>query len=248
MPGLFFSNQKKLKKHDWLRNKPIAHRGLHDGVIVYENTIEAFSRAISKHYPIELDVRLTRDNQVIVFHDASLDRWFDSKKKICNLRLNELKEYSNNYKYTIPTLKEVLLHVDGKVPVLIEVKDSDKVGILVKEIHKLIYRYKGELALQSFSYKILREIKSLNLNIPYGYLSSGKESKVKPIFFCMREYLKILLINPVFISYKHDKLEKWYSFALRKRYIVILWTIKSKNDALAVPSKADNFIFEGFGI
>ena len=57
-----------------LKNKIIAHRGVFDNEKVVENTLESFKKAIHYHYPIELDVQLTKDNYLVVFHDESLRR------------------------------------------------------------------------------------------------------------------------------------------------------------------------------
>ena len=58
---------------DWLYDKPVAHRGLWGEGIV-ENTMEAFIMAVENDFNIELDVQLTKDNQLVVFHDDGLLR------------------------------------------------------------------------------------------------------------------------------------------------------------------------------
>ncbi|MBV9286237.1 MAG: glycerophosphodiester phosphodiesterase, partial [Hyphomicrobiales bacterium] len=65
---------------DWLIARPIAHRGLHDvdqGVI--ENTLAAAEAAIAHGFAIECDVQLSRDRELFVFHDFTLDRLTDTK-------------------------------------------------------------------------------------------------------------------------------------------------------------------------
>ena len=54
---------------NFLKTNLISHRGIHDNIKVYENTLESFKLAIKKKYTIELDIHLTKDNQIIVFHD-----------------------------------------------------------------------------------------------------------------------------------------------------------------------------------
>lgn len=78
----------------------IAHRGIHDKYI--ENTLKSFLECIKRGYLIELDIRLTKDNYLVVFHDISLKRLFNKNKNINDLTLNELREYK-----LIPTLEEV---------------------------------------------------------------------------------------------------------------------------------------------
>ena len=60
---------------DWLLHHPIAHRGLHDVAhAIAENSLPAFWAATRAGYPVELDVRLLADGEVVVFHDRELDR------------------------------------------------------------------------------------------------------------------------------------------------------------------------------
>ena len=106
-----------MRKEEFLLNAIIAHRGIHYKYL--ENTIPSFLEAINKKCIIELDVRLTKDNQVIVFHDQSLKRIFGINRDIKDLTIEEIKKY--NY---IPTLEEVLNLVNNRVPIIIEVKHS----------------------------------------------------------------------------------------------------------------------------
>ena len=92
----------------WLVEYPIAHRGLHTDEMP-ENSLGAFQNAIDNGYPIELDVHLTCDGTVVVFHDDSLARVTNKDGYVKNLTKDTLKDYSLfGTKYTIPTFKEVL--------------------------------------------------------------------------------------------------------------------------------------------
>ena len=128
----------------------IAHRGIHDNIKVFENTIESFKLAIKKKYIIELDIHKTVDNQIVVFHDYDTKRLLDNDLIIEN---STYKELSNLKKFHIPTLAEVLKLVDGKVPLLIELKQRNKVGKLESLTMELLNNYNGEYAIQSFNYK-----------------------------------------------------------------------------------------------
>ena len=107
----------------WIVNKYIAHRGLHNKNCA-ENSISAFKNAISKNYPIELDVQQIGDGTVIVFHDDTLQRMTGKDGYVKNITsVDSLKEYKlGGTKDTIPTFKEVLEVVNGQVPILIEIK------------------------------------------------------------------------------------------------------------------------------
>ena len=107
----------------FLSTKPISHRGVHDNDKVPENSIEAFKLAIKKGYIIELDVHLLKDNEIVVFHDDNLLRMTGVNKKIKNTTYKELQELKLlDTRYKIPKLIDVLNLVDGKVPLLIELK------------------------------------------------------------------------------------------------------------------------------
>ena len=147
----------------------IAHRGIHDNIKIYENTIEAFKLAIEKNYIIEIDIHKTVDNKIVVFHDYNTQRLFDVNLKIENTTYKELKKLK---KFHIPTLEEVLKIVDGKVPLLIELKQPNKVGELEKITMKILNKYKGQFAIQSFNPKTIYWFKKNYPNILRGQLSS----------------------------------------------------------------------------
>ena len=71
--------------------RPIAHRGLHNNKDIIENTIESFELAIKNNFSIELDVVLSKDGEVMVFHDYDLNRLAGSNKLINDCTANELR-------------------------------------------------------------------------------------------------------------------------------------------------------------
>ena len=148
-----------MKNTDILTNTLIAHRGLHninDGIP--ENSVPAFRQAINKGYSIELDVHLTKDKKIVVFHDNSLKRVCGINKKIEDCTYDELLKYNLfDTKYKIPLFKEVLSLIDKKVFLLIETKVLDFDGELEKELSKILDNYDGDFAIQSFNiYSVIR--------------------------------------------------------------------------------------------
>lgn len=118
-----------MKEACFLTKNLIAHRGLHDvnGGIV-ENSIESFKLAIDKKYIIELDVHISKDGEIVVFHDDNLNRVTGVNKKISEVTYDEIKKLKlKNTDSYIPTLQEILMLVDGKVPLLIEIKNNGTV-------------------------------------------------------------------------------------------------------------------------
>ena len=113
----------KDKYRDLLR-RPFAHRGVHS--LFPENSMPAFEDAIKLNLGIELDIHLTKDEQIVVFHDDNLKRMTGANEYIKMLTYEQIKQYKlNNTEHTIPLLRDVLNLVKGKVPILIEIKTNN---------------------------------------------------------------------------------------------------------------------------
>ena len=150
----------RLNNSSWLFSIPIAHRGLWEGEIV-ENSIPAYKNAIEHGYPIEIDVHKSLDGELFVFHDDNLSRLANADSEIQYLHSKDIKALNlNNTLEKIPTLKEVLKIVDGKVPILLEIKNQ-KDSSIVKRVVEEIKDYKGEIAVQSFNPFYIIKLKKL---------------------------------------------------------------------------------------
>ena len=118
-------------------NLLIAHRGIHDNIDIPENTLQAFKKAIKNNISIELDVQLTKDNVLVVFHDDNLKRMTGINKNIKDITYYELKDIKLlNTNDTIPTFSEALNIINGKVLLDIEIKDTKKIKIICNKIIK----------------------------------------------------------------------------------------------------------------
>ena len=137
-----------------------------------ENTILAFQKAIELGVDgIELDVHLSKDKEVMVFHDGSLKRMTGCDKGIHELtyaELSELRLAGTDEK--IPTLREVLELVGGKVPLLIELKGESTDTSLCPEVAKLLREYKGSYCIESFNPLLLGEMRKHLPEAYYGLL------------------------------------------------------------------------------
>src|SRR5262249_31300242 len=110
----------------WLLRLPIAHRGLH-GLDVPENSLAAFRAAMRRGYAIEFDVRLAKDDVPVVFHDAALGRMTGVAGLVAETAVAALRELRlNGSEEHVPTLAEVLRVVNGRVPLLIELKTPNE--------------------------------------------------------------------------------------------------------------------------
>lgn len=227
-------------------SKIIAHRGIHDNIKVYENTLEAFQLAIEKNYTIELDVRITKDNKIVVFHDENTKRITNQDKIVENNTYQELNDQDIIH---IPTIEEVLKLANGKVPLLIEIKQLNKVGRLEEQLASLLKKYKGKYAIQSFNPLVLLWFKKHYPNILRGQLSY--EYKNKNIPFLKKILLKKMIFNiitkPNFISYKYNETSlKTIKKYQQKKIPVLGWTIITKEQYNKYIKYFDNLICEKF--
>ena len=139
-----------MKNMDFLKRSLIAHRGVHNSTIP-ENTLPAFVKSVDKNYIIELDIHILKDNTIVVYHDHNLSKLTGVNKVIETLSYPHLSKIKINNKYIIPTLKQVMHIVGGKVPLLIEVKDMNNNSKFEEELVKILDEYKGEFAIQSMN-------------------------------------------------------------------------------------------------
>ena len=221
-------------QNSWLVERPIAHRGLHNNDTVPENSLKAFSLCIDKNIPIELDVRVTKDNQIVVFHDDKLSRMTEIDGYVNNLNYADIinaKLLKTNE--TIPLFSDVLKLVDGKVPILIEIKNINGVSF-EKELWEL------------FNPLILEWFKLNAPQVKRGQLSSFFKGE-KGISFVKKFVLKRLKLTkrsePNFISYKLEDLPNKYVKKF-KDIPVLCWTVKSNEDVEKAKKVADNYIFQ----
>ena len=231
---------------NFLKNNLIAHRGLHNKIIP-ENSIPAFKEAIKNNYIIEFDVHILKDNNVVVFHDDNLKRLTGIDKKIKDTTYNEIKNLKlNNTENYIPLLKDVLKLVNGRVPLLIELKFDNKVGLLEDKLIDIMKDYKGLYAYQSFSPFSLIYLKK-RTNMPRGLLVSdfknNKINIIKKIF--LKNMLLNFLVKPDFISVNYNFLNRKKIQKYKNKLLILTWTIRN-NDFDKYKDLCDNFIFESF--
>lgn len=237
----------------WLVNQPIAHRGLHDDRLP-ENSMGAFKNAILHGYAIETDVHLTTDDVVVVFHDDSLKRMTDRRGNIDEMSYGELKDITliggDNEK--IPTLSELLELTDGKVPLLIEVKDHKNIGKLEGIMTEMLRAYKGEFAVQSFNPFIVRWFKKDAPEFIRGQLASyftsefGKGLRARTQRFILRNCMLNGICGAQFTSYDTSFVGKRRVKQIKKKMPVLMWTVRSQAHLDKCKGLYDNIIFEGF--
>ena len=233
----------------FLVNKLIAHRGLHNKEAgIPENSLLAFGEAIEKGYAIECDVQQIEDGTPVVFHDSKLARLTGRDGYTNNIKPEDLKSYKLlNTNETIPSLKEALAFVDGRTPMVIEIKNSFRPSVFEKNIFELLKSYKGEVAIVSFNPYVLNWFKNNAPHIWRGQNSSFfEENKLSPFKKLLLKRLRLThLTNPHFISYETENLPNRY--VRRFKHLPLLaWTVRSQDEYLRVIKYCDNVIFENF--
>jgi glycerophosphoryl diester phosphodiesterase len=213
-----------------------AHRGLWNERVA-ENSMSAFSLAIRHGYGIELDLRLTKDGQVVVFHDETLLRMCGREAKVSELSLAELRRLRlKGTADTVPTLAEVLALVRGRVPLLIEIKGERPDPQLLLPACELLDAYEGAFCVQSFSPLILSWFKSYRPGFSRGLLLNRLTEKELPgsplIRFLLSHMLLNVLARPDFLSVRGD-LRRYPSVLLCHKLLrkpCFAWTIRKSSD------------------
>ena len=143
------------------RNRYFAHRGLHTpDRSVPENSLAAYEAACRKGYGIELDERLTSDGRVVMMHDPDLNRMCGVDLAIEDCTYEELSQYTlAETSEKIPLLKDALKLIDGRVPIIVEIKPCNSSLSLSKKTMSLLAPYTGAYCVESFDPTIVRWLK-----------------------------------------------------------------------------------------
>ena len=229
----------------WLTSRPIAHRGYHDlNNARWENTLSAFDAAAERNYAIECDVHLSSDGLPVVFHDAVLNRLvgregFVYEQTVASLAQMQIGGTADH----VPTLAEMLELVDGRVPVVIELKGTEgKDDGLVAAVAKTLSSYRGHAAIMSFDHWLIRQFASDAPGIPAGLTAHGRTIRDLEAHFSM-------LAHPIsFVSFGvHDLPNPFVSFVREKLAMpVITWTVRNDQARDVTFTHADQMTFEGF--
>lgn len=235
----------KMSDLSWLTARPIAHRGLHDmNRSCWENTLCAFSGAIENGYAIECDVHLSADGVPMVFHDDALKRLTGEEGFIHGRSADQLANLSiGGTRDHVPTLREALALVDGRVPLVIELKGSEgHDGALVAEVAKTLEAYRGKAAIMSFEHRLLRDMARLAPSLPRGLTAEGHKGDAIEAHFSM------LATGISFVSYHVMELPNPFVTFVRERLSmpVITWTVRTPEAVTLTREQADQMTFEGF--
>ena len=216
-----------------LRGWLYAHRGLHDGNrTVYENSLEAFRLAVEKGYGMELDVQLTRDHQLVVHHDETTRRVCGVDKTISETDYADLPLLPDGTQ--IPLLSDVLSLVDGRTPIIVEVKHYGSPAANAKAAMEILANYSGPYCVESFNPFAMQVFRKEAPHIVRGQLASGgkwdREDLNLPSYIALRSLLVNAISRPHFVAYSVPT-DRTLSMWLMKHVFhprLACWTVRSQ--------------------
>lgn len=240
----------KAEQIDLLLNHRYAHRGLHNKPIIPENSMAAFREAVLEKFGIELDIHLTKDGKLAVIHDSNLKRTCGADVKIEDLTMREAAEYRlEGTGETIPDFEDVLRMVEGRVPLIVELKtEGDNCAKLCETAVEVLDRYEGLFCIESFNPAAVRWLRKNRPDIVRGQLAAALKKSGFKISAIEDFLLKNLLVNfagkPDFVAYKFEDRK---SRAFRRfKGAKFCWTIQSCRDLAEVEKTGAAAIFEKF--
>ena len=216
-----------------------AHRGLHFGPGLPENSLIAFAAALEFGAGIECDLRLTADNQIVVFHDADAWRMCASPLRIGQSSLEELGRLRVG-EGPIPTLASLFALVGGRVPLLLEVKVDGDIWRWVPALRRELKGYGGPLGLMSFDARLPRLLKT---NLPRIRRGLVVRDSLRPA----KRWLAMRLASPQFLAVDVAALGKPWIARERARMPVYSWTVRTPEQRRTVAVHADAPIWEADG-
>jgi glycerophosphoryl diester phosphodiesterase len=216
---------------------PIAHRGLWRSGGAPENSLAAFEAACRSGFGVELDVRLSADGEAMVFHDETLERLTASAGLVEEQTTDELQALRLlGSCETIPTLEEVLALIDGRTPLLVELKTpAGQEGLLERRVAELLAAYAGPVAVLSFNVEALAWLATHAPGLRRG-LNAASPAQLGGAERARADFLSVQLDLA-----GHDVVQGW-----RRMGEALAWTCRSPADLLRVRPLVENLMFEGF--
>ena len=240
--------RKEIKEYVGVR---FAHRGLYNDERA-ENSMSAFRAAVEAGYGIELDVRLSKDGELVVFHDDTLTRVAKIEGRVDEFTADELSEIKlSDTEDTVPKFSDVLKLVDGRVPLLVEIKEDAGNYKVSSRTAEILKEYNGRFIVESFNPLSLHNFGKLYPTPALGVLSMNyfKEEKYKkPLYFVLKYLLLNRFASPSFIAFCHT--DKSLSLTLLKKLfgvVTFAWTVRSpEEERAALKAGYSGVIFENY--
>jgi len=196
----------------------IGHRGAR--AYAPENTIASFKKALEIGVDaVELDVRKTKDNRLVVIHDADVKRTTNGEGLVSELTLKEIKSLSTEGGEKIPTLEEALDFLDKKVKVFIELKELGVEGQVLSTVHDK--GVENNVVIVSFLEDALKKVRELDKDVETGLIYAKHKNPVKAALELKADYLV------AFYRFTHTaNVAKAHENGLK----VVVWTINTSKE------------------
>lgn len=232
----------------------IAHRGLFNNKDVPENSLTAFRKAVENNYGIELDVQLTTDDQLVVFHDQSLKRMTGIDKDLIDCDFRELETYRLlDTDEKIPLFSDVLKVLNKDTPLVVEIKPEGRYIETTKRTVEMLKSYDGLYNMESFNPLVVRYLRKNNPEIVRGQLAydslKDPDNKTNILIRFITTYLLMnFLARPDYVAYDCNSTDN-PSFRLCSKLFkteCVAWTIKSQKQLEENRKYYQCFIFDSF--
>lgn len=232
--------------------RTFAHRGLYElDQSVPENSLTAFRRAVEAGYGAELDVQMTKDGQVVVFHDDDLKRGCGVDGRICDMTLAELQALRLfGTEERIPLFAEVLEIFGGKQPLIVELKYAPNWKPLSDATRKMLAEYPGQACIESFHPAIVRDFRLNDPERVRGQLSQQARLYKGAIpgyqAFALSRLLTNVATRPDFIAYCIGPKPLSVRLCEKLGAMRVCWTARDEKRHGEQVRKNDAVIFEGY--
>lgn len=246
---LIFPRVGARKKYRSFLGRLYAHRGVFDNESVPENSLAAFRGALRLGVGMEFDIHRTADGEVVVFHDASLQRMCGDPRRITDMTLAELRQLPLlNTDEKIPTLKEVLDLVQGQVPLIVELKGESANTSLCDAAMPILESYGGQYCIESFNPLLVARYGKLAPHVMRGvlvtkYKRDGEDRGA--LGFALQNLFLNFLARPDFIAARHVYGRYFPTWLCRKLgAVTFAWTIRTREEYDAYRENFDAYIME----
>ena len=233
----------------WLREWTYAHRGLH-GPDRVENGPSAFRAAVKAGLGVECDIQRSADDVPMIFHDWDFARLIGRPEKAVALTAAEWRELSYLEHEDAPiSLADLLDMVDGKVPLLVEIKsrrgyDVERSCMAVAEA---LAGYDGQHAVMSFDPRVSRWFRRHSPQTVQGLVM--REDEIGYTQKAWQRHVALWVAKPEFIAYHVAALPNAMVSSLRNAGMPVLtWTVNSPEARAVAAAHADAPIAEGAGL
>jgi glycerophosphoryl diester phosphodiesterase len=230
-----------------------AHRGLYEkDQSVPENSLEAFRRAAEYGCGVELDVQLSKDGAVVVFHDDTVDRMTTEKGRVDSFTLKELQAMPlMGTEHRMPLFTDVMAVLDGVSPTIVELKSTPNYPELCEKTLAILRTLKGPYCVESFDPRIVRWFYKNAPDLTRGQLTEAYSYWRKaglPVWRCVLMHTLFInfLTHPQFIAFGRGKRPLCMLLGRKLGAKTVFWTERPDSDHETLAKRYDCRIFEHY--